>query len=304
MIPDNCITWFKRLFIGALGMLVLWGGTAESIANAQSNSSDDIIHLPLVSAFNTDSAAPSLESRWLTQINYHRVKAGVGPISAVSELNANCYEHARYMAENNNLTHHQDPSDPYASPNGQLCAERGNAWLGGEYHQPIWIPGHSIDGWMESVGHRLWLLYPTSRHFGFGFYTSDDDNRAGAALDVLSRAHFELDEAYPDWPVRYPGVDEYEVPATRYPITLNWRYFGGTPQLTMTNLTTADGRAIAHDANTNLPAGHKGIQIIPTQPLPDNTAFTVTVQGVYEGQPFTYSWQFSTADAESAPAYP
>ena len=231
---------------------------------------------------------------WLAQVNNYRAIAGVPLVTEDATLNDNCWQHARYMAENDDLTHNQNPNLPYASDAGQVCAGNGNAWLGGSFSQPIWTVADSIDGWMSSVGHRLWLLYPTTPTFGYGFYTADN-NRAGAALDVLSRATF-ADENFGGWPIKYPAAGQTAVPATDYTITLNWRYFGATPTLTSTNLTTADGTAIPHTADTSLPVGHEGIQIKPSSALPANTTIQVTITGIYDGDPFTESWSFVTGD--------
>lgn len=293
----------RYVLLGILGLLLFSAVSAQSVSasHSQNQTSTYSIYLPGIIAYDTDSPAPSITSNWLSQVNYYRIEAGVAPITVDEGLNDNCFEHARYMAENDHLTHHQDPDLPYASPTGQLCAERGNAWLGGAYAEPYWVPGHSIEGWMESVAHRLWLLYPTTESFGFGFHTSQD-NRAGAALDVLSKADFGMDESFTGWPVRYPGEGEPGIPNTKYPITLQWRYFGPEPTLHMTNLTTLDGTPIPHEATVGLPAGHPGIQILPQTELPDDTNFRVTVQGEYEGQPFDLTWTFSTGD--TADPYP
>jgi hypothetical protein len=232
-------------------------------------------------------------------VNYFRGLAGVPAVTFDGTLNDNCFQHARYMAENNHLTHDQNPELPYASEAGQVCAGNGNAWLGGAAAAPFWQPSHSIEGWMASVGHRLWLLYPTAPTFGYGFYTAAD-NRAGAALDVLSTANFAADEAYPHWPIRYPAPGQQGIPATQYPITLYWPYHGPAPSLTDSSLLTAAGTPIAHTAGTNLPVGHKGIVILPSVPLPANTTITASVSGAYGGTPFTHTWSFHTAPSPTS----
>jgi uncharacterized protein YkwD len=236
-----------------------------------------------------------LPSEWLVLVNQYRSQAGVPTVIEEQTLSDNCYQHARYMAENNDLTHNQDPSLPYASAAGQICAQHGNAWLGAVYSQPIWTVSDSVDGWMGSVGHRLWLLYPTTPIFGYGFYTADN-NRAAAALDVLSRAEFSKDPTYTGWPVRYPAPGETGIPPVKFPITVNWSYTQGDPQLNSASLTTVGGGAVAHQANTDLPGEHKGIQILPDVSLEPNTSYEVSVNGTYSGQAFTYTWQFTTGD--------
>jgi uncharacterized protein YkwD len=191
---------------------------------------------------------PPLPDDWLGRVNGYRVRAGLPPVTADAPLNDNCFQHARYMAENNDLTHDQNPSLPYASPAGQICAQKGNAWMG---WGSSWQPRDAIDGWMGSVGHRLWLLYPTTPTFGFGFYSNNQ--RSAAALDVLSRAHFGDDAGYPGWPVRYPAPNQQDVPATRYPITLQWPYFEQKPVVTGTSLRVLPGTALEHTTTTDLP---------------------------------------------------
>ncbi|MGB9752984.1 CAP domain-containing protein [Roseiflexus castenholzii] len=244
------------------------------------------VFLPLIAR-----PLPPLPDDWLGRVNGYRARAGVPLVSADVTLNNNCFEHARYMAENNDLTHNQNPSLPYASPAGQICAQKGNAWIG---WGGAWRPRDAIDGWMGSVGHRLWLLYPTTSTFGFGFYSNGQ--RSAAGLDVLSRARFDDDAAYAGWPVRYPAPGEQGVPAMRYPITLQWPYFDQKPVVTGTSLRALPGTVLEHTTTTDLPVNHKGVAIIPNQAFPPNATIEVTVTSSYKGQPFSFTWQFQTGN--------
>ena len=226
-------------------------------------------------------------------VNYFRALASVPAISLDATLNNNCWLHGRYMAESNELTHNENTSSPWYTPQGQACAQNGNAWMGSAFYQPYWQPFHAIEGWMSSVGHRLWLLYPTTPVFGFGFYTAAN-NRAASGLDVLSRFNSAADTAYPSWPVRYPVAGQTDVPATNYAITIFWRYFGPAPTLSSTSLRTAAGAVVAHSATTSLDAGHKGVKITPNAALARNTTYVVSVAGTYNGAPYNYSWSFRT----------
>lgn len=243
---------------------------------------------PTATATATATSEP-LPAGWLARVNAYRAHAGVPPVTQDAVLNANCFEHARYMAENNHLTHNQNPSLPWASPAGQICAGKGNAWLGGGSG---WTESDAIDGWMGSIGHRLWLLYPTTPTFGFGFYTNGQ--HTGAALDVLSTARLGTDSTYQGWPVRYPAIAQPDIPPAIFPITLQWPYFDDAPAFTSSSLRVLGGAALAHTATTSLPAGHKGIAVTPTQPLPAGATLEVTIAGSYKGQPFTLTWTFST----------
>ncbi|XSG77108.1 CAP domain-containing protein [Herpetosiphon llansteffanensis] len=228
---------------------------------------------------------------WLEAVNLYRANADLAPVGEDAVLNDNCFQHARYMAENHHLTHDQDPSLPWASPAGQICGSNGNAWLGGGAG---WTAVDAVEGWVSSPGHRLWLLYPTTPVFGFGFYRAENGTSA-AGLDVLSRTAMDADTSYAGWPIRYPAEAERFIPPSKYPITLSWRYFGANPIINSTTIETSNGVQIAHSASTDLPAGHKGVLLLPTNPLPANSRITVHISGSYENIPFDSRWTFTTS---------
>lgn len=226
-------------------------------------------------------------------VNYYRSLAGVPPVNFDPTLDNNCLLHARYMAEENYIGHTENPASRWYSSGGLACAQNGNAWLGGESLRPIWDPAAAVEGWMGSVGHRLWLIYPTTPTFGFGFYSAAN-NRAGSALDVLSRMRSDLDTNYRGWPLRYPADGQKGVPAEKYSITLNWRYFGPSPVIGSSSLEKADGSPVAHTVTTALPVGHRGIEVLPNEPLSPNTTYQVTLTGAYDGRTFSETWSFQT----------
>lgn len=283
----------RRQFRGSIlvACIIVVLAASSAPAAGQDVQGAQTVFLPLITRdFAPAPQLPADINDIQAYINYFRAWAGAPPIVLDAILNNNCREHARYMAETGDLTH-----DRSSSAAGLICAQQGNAWLGGGAGAPFWQPHHSVEGWMASVGHRLWLLYPTTPVFGYGFHASPAHGyRAGAALDVLSR--FNEGTSYPGWPVRYPGINQTGMPATRLPITLQWRYFGPAPSVSSTSLTTIGGAAIAHSVTTTLPVGHKGINLLPNNALPANTTFTVSVSGVYSGAPFTYTWSFSTGN--------
>lgn len=256
---------------------------------------------PTVAPTNTPTVAPTSTPTPIVNdpkayLNQFRVIAGVPAVTFDATLDDNCWQHARYMAENNDLTHEQNNQLPYASDAGEICANNGNVWLGGAFGTPYWEPTDPINGWLSSVGHRLWLLYPTTPTFGYGFYTAAN-NRAGGALDVLSSFNSSADADYDGWPVRYPAAQQSGIPATDYAITLQWPYFGPTPSINSTSLTTLEGDPIPHTATTALPVGHKGIVVRSGAALPNHTVIVVTITGSYDGEPFSHSWQFGTGTA-------
>ncbi len=267
------------------------GATGAALPVQVAQTLTSTVYLPILFG----SGAPSGDD-WLAYVNYYRALAGVPPVNDDAVLNDHCYQHARYMAENDDLTHDQDDGLPYASPEGDACAQNANVWLGGATSTPYWEPRDSIDDWMASTADRVWLIYPTTPTFGFGFYMAAN-NRAGAALDVETEADVLADYSFTGWPVRYPAPGQTGVPATAFPITLEWRRIGPKPLLTSTSLNIQGGRSISHWANINSLTNHpQRIEFVLLEDLPDNTIFVVSVTGSYDGVPFSYTWKFSTGD--------
>jgi uncharacterized protein YkwD len=306
MIPSvRYLNWSIGVALTLALILFLATATAAPLNSDHNPAAEPTVanFLPLITRAEATPEPPPVGDA-LAYVNWYRQQAGVPPVAFSAGLNDNCWQHARYMAENNVLTHNQDPGLPYASLAGQICAESGNAWLGGAATPGYWQPYHSIDGWMSSVGHRLWLLYPTTPTFGYGFYTAAGSNRAGAALDILSTADFAADSAYSNWPVRYPASGQTGIPVAPYAISLLWPYFGSAPLVTTTSLVTEEDAPVAHTVTTNLPAGHRGIQIVPVAALPASTTLTVSASGTYDGVPFSYSWSFTTSGSPANPINP
>ena len=228
-----------------------------------------------------------------TRVNSLRTAAGVPAVSFDPNLNTNCASHAHYMAATGTLVHSEDPGNPAYTSGGQQCGQNGDVWLGTQPAGEAWSAVDPIDGWMASPSHRLWLLYPTTRTFGYGF-DSHPGTYSAAALDVLSKADFGADAAYQGWPVRYPAPDQTDVPAGLFPVTMAWQYFGPAPQLGSATLAVDGGPTLPATATTSLPSGHKGVLITPTSSMPAGTRIRVTVVGAYGGVAFSHTWTFST----------
>jgi hypothetical protein len=235
----------------------------------------------------------------LWAINVYRSYANVAPVVSDPVLTNQCMLHAAYMAENKEASQAQEPTKILYSSEGSKCA--GNALIYLLPPNPKFLQANqTVDAWMDSPTHRMWLLYPTLAAVGYGYKVTPANNDwvTSAALDVISGIDFAADSAYPNWPAFYPTAMQTGVPANRIPITIWWQYAGPAPALNLTNTTivTQVGDKIAFTAN-NDPAkygGHKHITLIPDTYLPYNTIFKVHLEGTYNEQPFIYEWKFST----------
>ena len=235
----------------------------------------------------------------LWAINIYRTQAGVAPVVGDPILTNQCMLHAAYMAQNQLASLAEDKMLSMYSSEGSLCA--GNALIYLLPSNPQYFQANrTVDAWMDSPTHRMWLLYPTLAVAGFGYKFNAVGNNwvTSSAMDVLSGIDFSADIMYPNWPARYPSPGQIGVPAKALAITTWWPYTGPVPavNLTTTTLTTSAGAAVPFTINSDPAAfgGHKHITLIPTNPLPYETIFVVHLEGSYDGKPFVYDWKFST----------
>ncbi|MGA9398619.1 MAG: CAP domain-containing protein [Anaerolineaceae bacterium] len=235
----------------------------------------------------------------LWAVNVYRTLANVAPVVGDPVLTEQCMLHAAYMTENKEASLEEDASKSLYSPEGSICAGNALIYLLPPNPQSLQA-NRTVDAWLESPTHRMWLLYPTLAAVGYGYKVTqvNDGWVTGAALDVLSGIDFNADSVYPNWPARYPAPGQVGIPTVRMPVTVWWPYAGPAPaiNLTTTTLTTEAGVKLAFTSNNNpnTYGGHKHITLIPDDPLTNNTIFVVHLEGTYSDQPFTYEWKFST----------
>jgi hypothetical protein len=235
----------------------------------------------------------------LWAVNVYRSQAGVAPVVGDPILTNQCMLHATYMAENQIASLFEERLLSMYSSEGSLCA--GNALIYLLPSNPQYFQANrTVDAWMDSPTHRMWLLYPTMAAVGFGYkVTPAGDNWVtSSALDVLSGIDFDADGMYPNWPARFPSPGQTGVPAKKYAITTWWQYTGPAPavNLSTTTLTTAAGVAVPFTINSDPAAygGHKHITLLPSNPLAYDTIFVVHLEGSYNDEAFVYEWKFST----------
>jgi hypothetical protein len=253
--------------------------------------------LPTLAAAEPQAQEEGNNGLWA--VNVYRTGAGVPPVVGDPVLNNQCMLHAAYMAQNQEATLAEDKTHSLYSSEGNLCA--GNALI---YLLPanpnFYQANRTVDVWMGSPTHRMWLLYPTLAAVGFGYKLNEVEGEwvTSSAMDVLSGIDFSADNMYPNWPARYPTSGQIGLPAMKLPITTWWPYAGPAPavNLTTTTLTNLAGASVPFTINSD-PAyygGHKHITLLPSNPLAYDNIFVVHLEGSYNGEAFVYEWKFST----------
>lgn len=117
----------------------------------------------------------SLEQQCLDEVNRHREMRGLGHLALSEELLEIARDYSRRMAEERFFSH----TDPEGRTVRQRVSEAGIRWrvLGENlaysngYTNPV---AASMNGWMDSEGHRRNILDPSYRQTAIGAWISAD----------------------------------------------------------------------------------------------------------------------------------
>lgn len=242
---------------------------------------------------------PSEDARaGLDRTNCYRVLMGLSRPELEPSLDLASQHHAEYMAANDLITHEESRSDEgytgqwvwdraeqagYDWPNNTLMSEVVSFGYG---------PGAAVDGWMNSVYHRIPFSTPDIVNVGFG-----QDDRYSAMAFVTE---FQSDEPkavlYPvdgqfDVPARFNSDEEVPDPApdASYvgpPITVT--VSAGSAPGTDSNpyvLVLRDAKLTGPDGEVELieltpdndPYMYYAIALIPAEPLQEGAEYEVEV---------------------------
>ncbi|HEY1851724.1 MAG TPA: FHA domain-containing protein [Candidatus Binataceae bacterium] len=276
------------------------------------------------------SVSADSEPDWLRELNRWRASAGVPLVDADPDEIRGATSHARYivknyLAGNPETPHHEEPSNPWYTPEGGKVAPIGDE---AEEYGPgigtVTSPMHDVDGWVDGAFHRLGLLARNLTAASYGSYC--ENNACASVLVQASRQDSNADTMwygkFPE-PVMFPSngstltgaqttliSGEWPEPLSLscagynqpvgYPITLQFdsRF---VPKLLSYGLTQNDVAVpvcgYASDSYTNSDGatqewgrrglkGNGAIVLIPREPLKLGAVYTVTVNVQGEDDPF------------------
>ena len=117
--------------------------------------------------------ATAYAGRMVARVNWHRHRAGMGAIVLSGALNAAATGHARAMASNDFFSHDAPDGIDFAT----RAARAGYRWrlIAENLSAGIATPESTVDGWMESEGHRRNMLTRSFRDAGVGHAFLDPD---------------------------------------------------------------------------------------------------------------------------------
>jgi uncharacterized protein YkwD len=125
-----------------------------------------------------------LAERVLERVNTVRKKAGLAAVALDEKLSEGCLLHSRYLVTNADHpalkglgVHNEDPSLPNATPEGAKAARASViAWSSD--------PVECVDGWINSLYHRVPLLAPELKRIGFGSLPDRKNSQWFSVLDA------------------------------------------------------------------------------------------------------------------------
>jgi hypothetical protein len=210
--------------------------------------------------------------------NFWRDYMGYAPVREDPEWSFRAWLHSRYMAMNypNRLSHDEDLSQPFASPEGREAGRRGNeaAAFRKSNGQPAWVPEETrISWWIAAPFHRFNMIDPRAANGGFGVYK--DVGPVPGWGDGWGRTWANLPNLYGG----SQGTRPQAFPAPDRAVALN-RYWGAEnpnptapcsnpsmpqvrPFLTQEGLTWDDGNGVVRDP-IGLPVT---LQTFPSAPV-------------------------------------
>lgn len=195
------------------------------------------------SSCNADSVSGAFQNQYIHRINYFRAMAGVpSDVQLASSYNQKTQQAALMMSANNRLSHGPDSSWKCYTEAGKEAAGSSNLFFGQAGID-------SVDGYIKDpggsnghVGHRRWLLHPSTKKMGIGSVADNGDYYEANAIWVFDQSIWDERPATRDgfvaWPP--PGYVPYQVAYARWSLGYPNADFSGA-SVSM----TSNGQAVA-----------------------------------------------------------
>lgn len=280
------------------------------------------------------TTAPASGPDWLRTLNFWRAMAGVTPVRDEPDAVRGATAHARYMvknylARNPETPHHEEPSNPWYSPEGADAAAKGAEY--GPGRGSLKPASYEVEGWMDGAFHRLGLIARNLAAASYGHYCE-----SGVCAEVLVEDSPKADTdplwfgTFPE-PVMFPSSgttlpskyatlisEEWPEPLscpgyTRpvgYPITLQFdsRFvpklasFALSRDRSPTDVCGYDSTSYANSDQgwqawgRDVLRGNGAVVLIPREPLRAGATYTVTVNVQAQSDPFNFGSRSPFAD--------
>ena len=301
-------------------------GEPDALADGSADLLDDI-EVAVDSAQETEipkgtypQGASDKQVEALTYVNEVRYAVGLGPIDETSAINGAALAHAQYYAlhaqqyASTGLSPHEENqswSEGFTAVSffDRMRKHGYDGYSGFEIIAFYHHPRKAVDGWMETLYHRIPIVYPDSEEMGYGAAGG-----GGSAIDVIdfgvgSGAPHDSVVLYPwegqaDVPVSWNGYESPQPPPPPggYPsgpiITAT---FGSVvPHFDTHELLGENNRGIDHTYLTPTTDSHldgtETVSLYSDEPLLPGVTYRVRLVGAWHGDPYELEWAFTTQE--------
>lgn len=257
----------------------------------------------------------------LGYVNDVRRAVGLPPVDEIAVLNAAADAHADFYAlhyqkyQQTGLSPHAEDAsfgDGYTDADffERMRKHGFTGWGGSEIIAFYHHPQKAVQGWVETLYHRIPIVDPESATMGYG--------GAGGGVSAIDVIDFGTGAPTPQGltEVLYPwegqtdvprSWDGYEnpqppVPPGGYPsgTIITATFIASTPTIQVHKLIDPSGAELAHTwlspANDqHLAQTGNVISLYADEPLEPLTTYRVVLEGTRKGQPWQIEWSFTTA---------
>ncbi len=324
------------LLLALFGLLIVTAYSAANVEQAITSASqweaDYQVFLPCVmkgpaasptpAPTATPTATPTPQPvTWLTRVNELRSWANLPPVTENSDWSNGCVLHSRYVVKNDELTHYEDPNNPWYTQEGYDAGRNGNVMCSSDINT---TDVYAINLWMVGPFHGLGIIDPRLERSAFGSYREAIGMwKMAATLDVLRGLNWSAQVNYPVfWPANGKTVDlsrftggEYPNPLsscpgytapTGLPVIIQLGTGSVTPNITAHSFkqgnTALDHCIFDETTYTNSDSGAQqlgrsvlnmrdAVVIIPKAPLQPGQTYTVSITNGTTA----YTWSFTIA---------
>ncbi|MDP2210529.1 MAG: CAP domain-containing protein [Candidatus Aquicultor sp.] len=255
----------------------------------------------------------------LERVNYYRDFVGLKDITLNEAINKAAQAHAKYNVTHTQSGHEESPGEEgftgiwpwdrikffgykeftYAT---EVASMR---WASHDYLLQI-DPKWAVDGWVDTVYHRLPIISP--RVFEAGFGAGKVEKRLAYVMDFANPGFAEVKRVvhYPvdrqsDVPFEFKGDETPDpLPGKKYPVGYPVTVtFNGYQSIKIISSEVRDSNGVSVPCYRLLPYSDQFIRdsfaLIPKEPLERGMVYDVKIEAIADDDPIYLDWSFTTS---------
>lgn len=254
----------------------------------------------------------------LERTNYYRDFVGLKDITLNEAINKAAQAHAKYNVAHTQSGHEESPGEDgftgiwpwdritfFGYKDFTYATEVASMrWASHDYLLQI-DPKWAVDGWVDTVYHRLPIISP--RVFEAGFGAAKVEKRLAYVMDFANPGFSEVKRVvhYPvdrqsDVPFDFKGDETPDpLPGKKYPVGYPVTVtFNGYQSIKIVSSEVRDSNGVSVPCYKLLPFSDQFIRdslaVIPKEPLERGMVYSVEVEAIADGDSIYLDWSFTT----------